>query len=88
MNFSDDDRGLAVGYILFFAALVIVGLLVTMFSPMIDGVNEQVSDQTSDQDAQDTIDQRQKIWDRLPFYGVFIAGIFLIARAVFESRGR
>lgn len=87
MTFRDDERGLGVGFVLFFAALAIGALLFVMFNPVMTNVDQMVSDQTSSQDAQDTIDERRNIWDVLLYWVVFVSGVFIIARAVFESRG-
>lgn len=87
MSLRGDERGLGVGFVLFFAALAIGALLFVMFNPVMTSVNDQVSDQTDDPDAQATIDERQQIWDALLYWVVFVAGVFVIARAVFEGRG-
>jgi len=42
--------------------------------------------QTSSQEATDVINQRQAIWDNLPFFLIAFAGIFLLARAAFQSQ--
>jgi len=88
MNFREDERGLAVGLLLFFAALTIGALLFALFNPMMTSVDDRVSDQTDDPDAQSVIDERMQIWGGLLFYVMFLSGIYILAKSVFESRGR
>jgi amino acid permease len=42
--------------------------------------------QTSNATATAHINQRQAIWDNLPFFFIAFAGIFIIARAAAQSR--
>lgn len=87
MTLRRDRRGLAVGFVLFFAALLIAALLYILLNPAMDAVSEMMLDQAESQDATDTINERMSIWNGLLFFAVFCAGLFIIARSTFESRG-
>lgn len=83
----DDTRGLANGVIGFVVIIATVALLYTIMDPAFTGVIDTVSSQTTDADAQAAVDQSGQIWGYIPVFGLFLAGLFLIARATFESRG-
>lgn len=83
---SDDDRALASGIIGFIAIIVIAALLFTLMNPAAGGMFDTTSDTTDDATAQDVIDEREQIWKLILFYPLLLAGVFVIARAVFESR--
>lgn len=80
------DRGLASGLLGFAAIIVIVALLYTLFDPAVTDLISSVSGQTSNSEAQAVIDDREKIWDNILVYGVFLAGLFIIAKGVVEAR--
>lgn len=82
-----DRRGLATGIMGFIAMIAIIALLYTLMDPAISDVFTATSADTSDAEAQAVIDQSSTIWGYMPLYGLFLAAIFLIGRAVFESRG-
>lgn len=80
------DRGLASGLLGFAAIIIIVALLFTLFDPAVTDLISMTSDQTSNSEAQAVIDERAAIWENVLFYGLFLAGLFIIAKAVVESR--
>lgn len=80
------DRGLAIGIVSFIAALVLLALVYTLLNPAADQLFSMTSSQASSQQATDAIARRRKIWENILFYGVFLCGLFILARAVFESR--
>lgn len=84
---KSDTRGLGMGIIGFFAILIVAALLFTLFNPAASEVFSMVSSQTNNAEAQAAIDRREQIWSLMLYFCVFLAGLFLLARAVFESRG-
>lgn len=87
MAFADDDRALASGVILFAAILVVAGLLfIALNTPTTDVINT-ASNYTDDTAAQDHIDLMETIWGGVLVFAAGLAALFLIARAVLESRG-
>jgi hypothetical protein len=86
MTFRDDRRGLA-GPILGFLALLVIGaLLYTLFDPAISAVFSTASDQATNADAQDAIDQREQIWNYILFVPLLLGMLLIIGRGVLESR--
>lgn len=81
-----DERALSMGLFGFIAIIVITALLYTMLNPAIADVFAFSSEQATTTQAQDAIDRRQQIWGYMPMFGVFLAAIYLLSRAVFESR--
>lgn len=73
------------GIIGFIAILVVAALLYTMMEPAAEIFSMSLS-QTSNQQATDAINLREQIFTNMLFYVLFLAGVFIIARAVFESR--
>lgn len=84
--FAADDRGLGLAIVGFIAALVIAALLFTLLDPAADQLFDMASSQTSATEAQDAIDRREQIWNGLLFFFIVLAGLFLIARSIVESR--
>lgn len=82
-----DTRGLATGIIGFVGILVVVALLYTLMAPAMSQVTDTAEGQASDADAQNAIDQSNRIFELMPVFGLFLASIFLIARAARESGG-
>lgn len=80
------DRGLAIGFVKFFAMLIVAALLYTLFNPAVDQVLTTASAQATHTTAQDEIDLAEQIWNNLLFFGVFVSFLFIIARAVVEQR--
>jgi hypothetical protein len=81
-----DQRGLATGLLGLAAILVVAALLYTLTDPAAVKIFELASDTTTNQQAQDAIDQRERIWNLVLYAILFIASVYIIARAVFESR--
>jgi hypothetical protein len=50
------------------------------------GVFAAGSAQASSQQAQDAITLREQIWNSILYFVMFLAGVFILSRAVFESR--
>lgn len=80
-----DERGLAIGFVLFFMALVVAALFWILADPALEMVSNMMESQTSDPDAQALITERMDIWSVILIWVAFVAAIGLIARAVFES---
>lgn len=85
-EFRDDNRGLAGGVLAFVAILVVSALLFTLFQPAAESIFTMTSSQASSQKVTDSIDMRQTIFSNILFFALFLGGLALIARAVFESR--
>lgn len=84
-EFRDDDRGLALGIVVFFAMIIIGALMfIMMDTAMIDVFGFATADAPS-QGAQDQITLAQNIWNGILYAVVFISMIFLVARAVNEG---
>ena len=81
-----DDRGLASGLLGFVAIIVILALLYTLLNPAVIGIHDHVLSTTSNAQAQDAINERFTIWGYMLIFGLFLAAIYIISRAVFESR--
>lgn len=81
-----DARALGTGVIAFVAIIVIVALLYAMMDPAAELLFSTSSSAASSTAATDAIDERKQIWQALPIFFAFLAVIFLLSRAVFESR--
>lgn len=86
MSFWDDDRGLAVALILFMAVIVLSALFYLVANPAFDQIQSTMLDQSESAETDKTINERAKIWTAMPIYALAIAGLFLLARALFERR--
>lgn len=82
----EDDRGLATGIIGFIAMIVIAALMFTLMDPAADMIFSMSTAQADSAQAHNAIELRKKIWDAMLYFALFLAAIFVIARAVFESR--
>lgn len=81
-----DDRALASGVLIFIAILVVGALFfIAINEPATDIINT-ASGYTTDSDAQDHIDLLETIWNGILVFVAFLAGLFIIARAVVEGR--
>lgn len=76
----------ASGIIGFIAMLVIAALLWALMGPAADLVFSAAGDTASSQAAQTAIDERKAIWGNILFYPLALAGVFVIARAILQSR--
>lgn len=83
---SRDQRALGIGIILFFAVFVVSALLFIMLDPAMDQLEQTSLNQTSNQNATAAINERKQVWDNILFVPLLIGGVFIIARAAFESR--
>lgn len=81
-----DERGQAHGIIMFVAMVVTGALLFILFQPAADAILNAMLDHASSQQAKDVISERQRIFGLILFYVLFLSGLTLIARAVFQSR--
>lgn len=87
-SFGDDTRGLAIGIVVFAAMLAIGGFLFTLLFleglvPMMDSA----SSQAQTQQGADQIALAKSIATSMGIYIMLLAGVFLLARSVVESRG-
>jgi len=87
MRFHDDERGLAVAIVGFFAMIIIAALLYTLFGEAMTELFAMTSGQAQTTHGTDQINLAETIWNNMLFYALAVAVIFLIARAVVESRG-
>lgn len=85
MNFRDDDRGLALGLVTFFAMLVVGGLLFIVMNDAMVDVFDITSSQSSQPGSQDQINAGKAVWDNIMYYVLFIGALFLVARAIREG---
>lgn len=81
-----DDRALGVGLFIFMAMLMITAFLYILLDPAFDMLHTMVSGHTTDAEAQTVVDRRHTIFNLFPYFALFLSGIFIIARSVFESR--
>lgn len=81
-----DDRGLAVGFVVFFAAIVGAALLYIMLDPALALFFDMARSQTTSTVATEQIDLASRIWGLLLFFAVFVSLMFILARSVFESK--
>lgn len=80
------DRALALGLAEFVAVLVVAAVLYILMDPAAGELVATGLAQTSDTGATDHINLLDQIWGLLLAFAIFLAALFLIARAVFESR--
>lgn len=81
-----DTRAQASGFIVFFLILGISAVLWGLLNEPATMVFNAVGNQTSSSQAQAVIDERQAIWNNMLYFIVILAGIVLLARAVFQSQ--
>lgn len=86
MDFAGDDRALASGTIIFAAMLVAAALIFIAFNQPATDIISSAGNYTSDSAAQDHIDLMEQVWNGVLIFIVFVAGLFVIARAVVEGR--
>lgn len=87
-DFRHDTRGLGIGIVAFGAIVAIGGMLFALLFleglvPMMDSA----SSQAQTQQGADQIALAKSIATSMSVYIMFLAGLFLIARSVVESRG-
>jgi mannose/fructose/N-acetylgalactosamine-specific phosphotransferase system component IID len=83
----DDDRGLALAVVIFFAMLVIGALLFAIMNVGMTEVFAISQNMSSSPGATDQTNLLEAIWDGMLFAVLVIAMLFLLARAVREGRG-
>lgn len=84
-DFRDDDRGLANGIIVFFAMLIVAGVLFIMLDQGITEVFDTSSSLATQEGARDQQNTANDIWQNIMFVPLFYAVLFLVARAVREG---
>lgn len=80
------DRGLANGIVGFVAIIIVAAILYTLLGAPADVIFSTASSQTDSAQAQSVIDERRQIWTLVLYFALFLASLFILARAVFESR--
>lgn len=84
LRLQDDNRGLALGIVVFIAMLVIGALLYMVMSTAMNPI-AAFAMEGAGPGATQQIQLAQQIWGALLYAVVFIASLFLIARAVNEG---
>lgn len=85
MNLRGDERGLALGLVTFFGILIVGGLLFIVMETAFADVVSITSSQASQPGTQDQINAASGVWNNIMYYVLFIACLFLIARAIREG---
>jgi len=85
---QDDNRGLALGIVVFVAMLVIAALLYIMMDGAMVEMFAFAMDDASSSGATEQIQMAQTIWSSLLYGVVFLAILFLVSRAVNEGSAR
>jgi len=85
MKFRDDERGLALGVVVFIAMLVVAAVLYIMMDTAMAPIFGFALDGATSSGATAQIQLAQTIWGGALYAIVFIAALFLIARAVNEG---
>lgn len=85
-SLSGDNRALATGIIGFVAMIVIAALMFIMLDSAATEIFSMSMAQADSAQAKNAIELRKKIWSSILFFTLFLAAIFIVARAVFESR--
>lgn len=84
---GDRDRGLASGIIIFVMMVVVAGLIFIILNVAVTDLNTAASGYTDDTAAQDHIDLLvNEVWGGILVFAMFLGLLFIIARAVLESR--
>ena len=82
----DDTRAQASGFIVFFLILGISAVLWGLLNQPATMIFDVAGNQTDSAQAQAVIDERQAIWSNFLYFIVLLAGVVLLARAVFQSQ--
>jgi len=82
-----DERGIGLGIVAFFAMIVIAALLFILLDPAIGQLATSSSSAAESPTAQEQIDLATTIWNKILLFPLFVALLFVVARAVVESRG-
>lgn len=85
MTIRDDDRGLALGIVVFIAMLVVAALLYILMGEAMNPVFAFAFDDATSSGATNQIQMAETIWNSLLYGVVFLAVVFLISRAVNEG---
>ena len=76
---------LAQRLIAFFAMIAIGGLLYSLFNGVLENSLAYGQNMTSNTTATTKMNVIGQIWDGLPYFILFLAGVMLLAAAVYES---
>lgn len=82
-----DHRAQASGFIVFFLMIGLGALVLGLLDVGASQLFTETLAQTDKTQAEEVIKQRQTIWNNLLYMILIFAGVFLIARAVVQSRG-
>lgn len=80
------ERAQAGGFIVFLLMIAVAALLWGLLNTAASDIFTDLLAGTSDQQATDAIEQRQTIWQNTLFAVLAVATMFLLARAVRQSR--
>ncbi len=81
----DDDRGLALGIVVFFAMIIVAALLYALASPAMSEILAFSSERAAESGGSQQVTTAETIWNNLLFVALFLAALFIIARAVREG---
>lgn len=87
-RFRDDDRGLALALVVFFAMIIISALLYIALNLAWVDVVGVMGEQTTNPEATNQINEAKSIWNNIMYVPLFFGALFLIARAVREGAVR
>lgn len=85
-EFRSDTRGLANGLIAFFAIIAISGLLYLLLNSAMIELFDMTQSQAQTSQGKEQIDLAKQIWDRLLYLVLLLSLMYLLARAVLESK--
>jgi membrane protease YdiL (CAAX protease family) len=83
---AGEDRGLASAFIGFFLILIVAALMYTLLDPAMAEIVNHALANSPNQQATDAINRREEIWSNILYFILFLAAIFIIGNAVFESQ--
>jgi len=87
MTLRNDNRALAVPLIAFVAMLAVGALLFILFDAALAEMFAATTSQADTAHGTDQINQAEVIWNNILYFVAFVSVLFIITRAIVESRG-
>ena len=84
-DLRNDERGLALGVVVFFAMIIVAALLYIAFNTAWVDVVGVMEGQATSEGATDQINEAKAIWNNIMYVPLLFGLVFLIARAVREG---